>query len=157
MKHRALLLAGPFVIVAFLAFASAVGLAAASGARTMSLKSALTARQEVPPQTFKVIRASGAFSATLVKITKGYRLYWKLTFKHLSGKAMSGYIHKGRPGRHGPAFFHLCSPCMSGAHGRAYVAPAEMRLLKDGLMYVNVRTARNPAGEIRGQIRAAAG
>jgi hypothetical protein len=157
MRHRALLLAGPFVIVAFLAFASAVGFAAASGTRTMSLKAALNAKQEVPPQTFKVTRASGVFTATLVKRTKGYRLFWKLTFKKLSGKARSAYIHKGSPGKHGAAYFHLCSPCSSGVHGTAYASPAEMTLLKRGLMYVNVRTARNPAGEIRGQIRAAAG
>jgi CHRD domain len=152
MRRKALLLAGPLVILAWLVFVSGVGFAAASGAT--SLKATLNARQEVPPQTFKVTRASGVFTATLVKSTKGYRLFWKLTFKNLSGKATSAYIHKGRPGRHGPAFFHLCSPCHSGAKGRAYASPAEMRLLKQGQMYVNVRTAKNPAGEIRGQIRA---
>lgn len=154
MRDRAFLLAGTFAIVAFFAFVSAVGLAAAGGVGAVSLKAALNAKQEVPPQRFKVARASGAFSGTLVKRTKGYRLLWKLTFKNLSGKALSGYIHKGRPGKHGPAYFHLCSPCRSGAQGSAYASPTEMTLLKSGLMYVNVRTARNPAGEIRGQIRA---
>jgi hypothetical protein len=119
----------------------------------MSLKANLNARQEVPPQTFKVTRASGVFTATLGKTKKGYKLFWKLTFKNLSGKARSAYIHKGRPGKHGPAYFHLCSPCLSGVHSKAYVSPTEMTLLKRGLMYVNVRTAKNPAGEIRGQIK----
>jgi hypothetical protein len=154
MRRKAFLSVVAFAMGAFLVFVSATGLAAASGASTMSLKANLNARQEVPPQKFKALRASGAFSATLVKTKKGYRLYWKLTFKNLSGKAMSGNIHRGKVGRYGAAFFHLCSPCMSGAQGRAYVSPGEMTLLKRGLMYVNIRTARNPAGEIRGQIRA---
>lgn len=121
----------------------------------MSVRAALTASQEIPPQAVAVKNASGVFSATLAKTKKGYRLSWRLTFRNLSGMATSAYIHKGKPGQHGAAFFHLCSPCTSGAHGGSYASPSEATFLSNGLMYVNIRTAKNPAGEIRGQIRAA--
>jgi uncharacterized protein (DUF885 family) len=52
---------------------------------------------------------------------------------------------------------HLCSPCRSGATGAEYFSPPEVVLAREGLLYVNVRTAKNPAGEIRGQLRLSSG
>jgi hypothetical protein len=65
---------------------------------------------------------------------------------------MSAYIHEGRRGTHGAAFVFLCAPCRSGAHGSSFFSPSELALGRQGRLYVNVRTAMNPAGEIRGQI-----
>src|SRR5215471_3527795 len=84
--------------------------AAATG-QTLTATASLTPQQEVPPQTHKVSGAAGAFSGTLVKTKKGYQLSWRLTFKSLSGPAKSGYIHRGKAGKHGAALFALCSPC----------------------------------------------
>ena len=134
------------------ALALAVSAAGAVSQGTIGVKARLTAGQVVPRGTVKLTKASGSFSGTLKKTKKGYRLTWRLTFSKLSGRATSGYIHLGMPGKHGPALFHLCSPCSSGAHGNAYASPGQAALLSDGGTYVTVRTRKNPAGEIRGQI-----
>jgi len=119
----------------------------------ITVKATLTGAQEVPPQAVKVVAgASGQFVGTLKRTSKGYRLTWTLKFNRLSGPATSGFLHRGRRGKYGAALFHLCSPCSSGAHGSAYASPWEVNLMLSGLTYVNVRTSKNPAGEIRGQI-----
>ena len=51
----------------------------------------------------------------------------------------------------------LCGPCASGAHGTARLASKTKTALLAGTAYVNVHTARNAAGEIRGQIAAVGG
>jgi hypothetical protein len=48
----------------------------------------------------------------------------------------------------------LCSPCRSGARGRATVDASVLDSLESGRSYVNVHTKKNAAGEIRGQIAA---
>jgi CHRD domain-containing protein len=113
----------------------------------------LTAAQESPPQQVRNLKASGTFRATVRPGKNGYRLVWKLTFARLTGVATSADVHHGARGAHGAAVLHLCSPCKSGATGAEYFSPPELTLARQGLLYVNVRTARNPAGEIRGQLR----
>ena len=135
------------------ALALAVVSAAGAGSQgAINVKARLTAGQVVPRGTVKLTKGSGLFSGTLTMTDKGYRLTWRLTFSKLSGRATSGYIHQGMPGKHGAALFHLCSPCSSGAHGKAYASPSQVALMSGGRTYVTVRTRKNPAGEIRGQI-----
>ena len=129
-----------------------VSTAVADSQGTLNVKARLTAGQVVPRGTVKLTKGSGLFSGTLTMTDKGYRLTWRLTFSKLSGRATSGYIHQGKPGKHGAALFHLCSPCLSGAHGKAYASPGQVALMSAGRTYVTVRTLKNPAGEIRGQI-----
>jgi hypothetical protein len=42
--------------------------------------------------------------------------------------------------------------CKSGLTGTATLTSAELRAFKKHLLYVNVHTAKNPNGEIRGQL-----
>ena len=67
--------------------------------------------------------------------------------------AKTAYLHQGRPGAHGAALVHLCSLCKSGATGSSYFSPPELKLVRAGKVYVNIRTAKNPSGEVRGQVR----
>jgi hypothetical protein len=137
----------------FAAFLLGVGgVAAAAIASPLRLSARLTPGQEVPRQVFEVSNAAGKFSATLKRSKNGYRMYWRLTFSGLSGPATSAYIHKGGRGKRGVAYVYLCSPCVSGAHGNRLFPLYELVLARQGRMYVNVRTPKNPAGEIRGQI-----
>ena len=46
----------------------------------------------------------------------------------------------------------LCGPCTATSAGKAKVSAAAAKALKSGNTYVNVHTAKNAAGEIRGQI-----
>jgi hypothetical protein len=144
-----LVLTGSVVAAALTAAGLALG--AGQGTRT-SLKATLNVGQEVPKPT-------GLFTATLSRQSDGSgTLAWKLTFRRLTGTATAAHIHLGRPGKSGPVEIPLCAPCSSGAAGTSQASPAVVRALLRNGAYANVHTAKNPTGEIRGQItKAAAG
>lgn len=113
----------------------------------------LTSRQEVPRPKGNVRRATGSFTATVTKSGSTGSITWRLRFSRLTGRADAAHIHIGRAGRAGPVAVPLCGPCRNGARGQADLTSAVMGALEAGRAYVNVHTRRNPAGEIRGQIR----
>jgi hypothetical protein len=118
----------------------------------LTFRAALTTGQEVPKP--KAARgAAGAFTATLAESGRLGKLTWKLTFKSMTGRAVAAHIHKGARGKAGGVMVPLCGPCRSGQSGTVSVRSDVENALQRGLAYVNVHTARNPAGEIRGQIR----
>ena len=133
----------------------AVGtVALAAGVASTHLKATLNVGQEVPKPTVKAPGGTGTFTATL----SGTKLTWKLSFQKLSGKAGAAHIHLGRPGKAGNVAVSLCGPCASGVSGKATLTPAQVKAILAGGTYVNVHTAKNAGGEIRGQItKAAAG
>jgi len=151
VRRRVAARLGVAVAAAFLA-ATALG-----STSRVQLAGRLTPGQESPPQQARNLKASGTFLATVQPAKDGYRLVWKLTFARLRGAAMSADVHHGSPGHHGAAVIHLCSPCRSGATGAQYFSQPEVVLAREGLLYVNVRTAKNTAGEIRGQLRLSSG
>jgi len=124
----------------------------AETAATTGLTARLSAAQEVPKPKGARAGAQGTFSAALVRSGPGGTLSWKLTFQGLTGKATASHIHVGVRGRAGAVRVSLCGPCRSGARGSAKVDAKTITALLGGSTYVNVHTARNPAGEIRGQI-----
>ena len=136
----------PFALVV----ATALVLTAVSfgASRGMGWSATLTAAQEIPKQVVKTPAAKGAFHATL----SGKTLTWKLTFSHLSGPALQAHIHLGAMGKSGNVLVPLCAPCKNGQAGKAKVTAAVIKDLGKHLLYVNVHTAKNPAGEIRGQV-----
>jgi hypothetical protein len=136
-----------FVCAAIAAFAA---LAGASTSLTDRFSASLNRGQEVMPKPKGVsILASGRFTATL----SGSKLSWKLTFNHLTGAATAAHIHIAARGKAGPVAVPLCGPCKSGVSKTSVVSSAVVSAMKKGDAYVNVHTAKNPAGEIRGQIR----
>jgi hypothetical protein len=142
------LFAGLTVAVA----ASLAVAALAFGARTstVSVEAKLTAKQEVPAQVVKDKKAKGLFTGKLV----GRKLTWKLTYSGLTGKATQAHIHMGAVGKAGNVVVSLCTPCHSGVHGKTTLSSALKKALLHHKLYVNVHTAKNPAGETRGQIAA---
>jgi hypothetical protein len=121
-------------------------------ATTTGLTAQLSASQEVPKPKGLRPGAKGTFTVGLVRASAGGKLSWRLTFQRLTGKATASHIHLGARGRAGVVRVALCGPCRSGAHGSARVDAKTVKALLAGSTYVNVHTARNPAGEIRGQI-----
>jgi CHRD domain len=116
--------------------------------KPVHLRASLNARQEVPKQAVKAPAASGSFTGTLT----GTKLTWSLSFRKLTGRATAAHIHLGRPGKAGPVAVPLCGPCRSGAKGSATLTAAQVKAVLGGGTYVNVHTAKNPAGEIRGPL-----
>ena len=128
----------------------ALAVAALSLAATRSTvwTAALSSGQEVPKQVVKDTAAHGLFKGTLT----GSTLKWKLTFAKLTGPATAAHIHMAPKGKSGNIVVPLCGPCKSGQTGTATITAAEKTAFKKHLLYVNVHTAKNPAGEIRGQL-----
>jgi hypothetical protein len=121
----------------------------------------LTVAQEIPKQVVKDTAATGLFTGTLT----GNALTYKLTFSKLTGAAMYAHIHIGAMGVAGDVLVPLCSaatgslgstaaahPCKSPVTGTVNVTAAMRKDFTKHLLYVNVHTAKNPNGEIRGQI-----
>lgn len=120
-----------------------------------SVTTRLNARQEVPRPKGRANRARGTFTATVTKLGTSGTLSWRLRFSKLTGRAVAAHVHVARRGRAGPVAVPLCGPCRSGARGNATLEASTVAALEAGRAYVNVHTARNPAGEIRGQLPAA--
>ena len=123
---------------------------------TAPVRTTLTSRQEVPKPKGAVGPARGSFSATVTKEATTGAITWQLSFSRLTGRAVAAHIHIGRTGRAGPVAVPLCSPCRSGQRGSTAVNAATLAALAAGRAYVNVHTRSNAAGEIRGQLPAAA-
>ncbi len=94
----------------------------------------------------------GIFTATVTESGSTRTIKWKLTFSKLSGKATMAHIHKGKRGVAGNVLIPLCGPCKSGQTGQTKISKDVADMLESGRTYVNVHTAKNPAGEIRGQL-----
>ncbi len=144
-------------LVALLATAAvcALALSALSGAATKATvwTAALSSGQEVPKQVVKMAAAKGFFKATL----SGSTLKWTLTYSHLTGTATAAHIHLGAKGKAGNVLVPLCGgapACKSGLTGTFKLTSALKSAFGKHLLYVNVHTAKNPNGEIRGQLSA---
>jgi len=143
-------------IVAALVALTVTGLAAAAPqGDAYKLRATLAAGAEVPKPTGAPAAARGLFTGKSVELANDKaRLSWKLTFSHLSGKAIAAHIHIGKRGKSGAILVALCGPCRSAQTGRAVITHAQEAKIERGLTYVNVHTPKNAAGEIRGQVKA---
>jgi len=132
----------------------ATGALASQQKDTFNLTANLKARSEVPKPTGVSTSAVGLFTAKAVELANDQvKITWKLTFKHLTGAAGASHIHLGKPGVAGPVVGALCGPCKSGQTGTVTLTHDQWQKVKAGGGYVNVHTAKNPGGEIRGQIK----
>ncbi len=133
------------------------GMALASSQGDMyKLAAKLKAGSEVPKPTGVPAAATGLFTGKTVELANDKaRLTWKLTFSHLSGKAVAAHIHAGKAGKAGGVLVPLCGPCKNGQTGKAVITHAQEKKIEAGAAYVNIHTAKNAAGEIRGQVKAA--
>jgi hypothetical protein len=130
--------------------------AARPAAAHFRLSTTLNAGQEIPKQAVKSAVGHGTFTGTLV----GTKLTWKLTWAKLSGGAGAAHIHLGAKGVAGNVVVPLCTPCgaASGSKsGTATIAASLLKTIQKHGTYVNVHTAKNPNGEIRGQLVAKSG
>ena len=126
-----------------------LGLSGSSfAANGVSWKAALSAAQEIPKQVVKNTAGQGTFTGNL----SGSKLKFKLAFSGLTGPATAAHIHLGGMGKAGNVLVPLCAPCKSPVTGTVTVSAAVQKDFSKHLLYVNVHTAKNPNGEIRGQL-----
>jgi hypothetical protein len=138
----------PIVALGVIALIVSAGASGGTHVTTMKFTAVLNAGQEVPHAVGAMSGASGKFTASVT----GTKITWKLTFLHLTGAASAAHIHGGKKGVPGAVLVPLCGPCKTGISGTAKLTAAEIKSMKAGATYVNVHTAKNPNGEIRGQI-----
>ena len=84
----------------------------------------------------------------------GRKLKLTLKFSGLTGPATAAHIHMGAKGVSGPVVVPLCGPCKSPLSKTVSISASVIAAIKKGKAYVNVHTAKYPAGEIRGQLAA---
>lgn len=132
--------------LAVLACSAALLAVAPASAEVVNLKADLKASSEVPPTNSK---GSGSVTATYDTASK--KLSWKGSYKDLTGPATAAHFHTGEIGKNGAVTVPI-SPNASPFEGSATLTDAQAADLLGGRMYVNVHTAENKAGEIRGQV-----
>ena len=134
--------------VAVIACAGVLGFAVPSMAATMTFKAALSGKNEVPANTTS---GTGEVTATYDTATK--KLTWKGSYSGLTGAATAAHFHGPAGEGKNAGVLVPISPATSPLEGSATLNDAQAKALMDGEMYVNVHTAANKGGEIRGQLK----
>lgn len=81
------------------------------------------------------------------------RLSYIISWGGLSGPATMAHFHLGAFGAKGPPLQSIpLAPGRNGAFGSWTINDTLLAYLKSGGIYLNIHTAKNPEGEIRGQI-----
>ena len=111
------------------------------------IKVTLSGAEEVPPVT-TTAKGSGTITVGMDGAVSG-----SVTTTGVTGTA--AHIHEAAAGKNGPVIVPLTK---SGDNGwnvaaGAKLTEAQMASLKAGNLYVNVHSAANPGGEIRGQLK----
>jgi len=121
--------------------------APATPSMSKSFHASLSGMQEVPP-----VPGSGKGSANFTLNVSTKTLTWTVTYSGLTGDAVAAHIH-------GPAALGSNAgvevPLTVGPSpmtGSAVLTDAQVTDLTTGKTYVNIHTAANKGGEIRGQI-----
>jgi hypothetical protein len=127
--------------------AGALALATPSMAAMVNFKASLSGKSEVPPNT---TTASGSVTATYDTVSK--KLAWKGSYSGLTGPATAAHFHGPAPEGKNAGVMVPISPSGPSFEGSATLTDAQAKALMDGDMYVNIHTAANKAGEIRGQL-----
>ena len=133
--------------VAALAFAGALAFASPSMAAMMTFKANLSGKTEVPPNA---TAGKGEVTATYDSDSK--KLTWKGDYSGLTGPATAAHFHGPAPAGKNAGVMIPIAPATSPLDGSATLNDAQAKALMDGDMYVNVHTAENKGGEIRGQL-----
>ena len=106
----------------------------------------LTGAEEVPP-----VKASGSGSGSF-RVAEDGTITGSVTTKGVQGTM--AHIHQAAKGQNGPVIVPLTKSgdTYSVPAGRK-LTPAQLQAFKAGNTYVNVHTAQNKGGEVRGQLQ----
>ena len=121
--------------------------AAPALAEMAAFKATLSAAEEVPATNSK---GAGTVDVTYDSTSK--KLSWKGSYTGLSGAATAAHFHgPAEVGKNAGVAVPLSSAA-SPLEGSSAITDAQAADLMAGKMYLNVHTAANPNGEIRGQV-----
>jgi CHRD domain len=107
----------------------------------------MSAANSVPPNT------SPATGTAKVELD-GMMLKWTVTYSGTTGPVTAAHFHgPAAAGANSGVVLPFTGPLASPIVGSATLTQAQVDQLKAGLWYVNLHTAANPGGEIRGQVK----
>ena len=133
-----------------LAAVAACALMAAAGVRAevVHFQAKLNGASETPP---KVTDGHGAAEVTLD--TTARTLSWTIDYAGLTGPATMGHFHgPAATGVAAGVTVPLTGDLASPITGTTSLNDGQIGDLRAGLWYINIHTAKYPAGEIRGQV-----
>jgi CHRD domain len=123
----------------------------AAQAETKIFKATLSGASEVPPNA-----GAGAGAARATLDTATGKLVWDVTYSGLTGPAKAAHIHgPAGPGQNAGVVVPLKGDLASPIRGSAILTAAQTADLEAGKYYVNIHTAANKGGELRGQLQPA--
>lgn len=121
----------------------------------------LSGDAQVPP-----IDVDGTGDATVTISDDESTVSWDVSYSGLTGDAAAGHIHYGAADEAGPVMIPFETVSNDGSTGSFSADDYEggdglpddwsavLDAIRDGEAYVNIHTAENPNGEIRGQLQA---
>ena len=133
-------------MLATLAFGAAVVFAGPAFAEKM--KATLDSKAEVPANT-----SAGKGTAEVDYDPASKKVSWKVTYSGLSGPATAAHFHgPAEAGKNAGVAVAIPNAGTSPVEGSATLTDAQAADLVAGKYYINIHTAANPGGEIRGQV-----
>jgi hypothetical protein len=136
-----------------IAAAMSLSLAGAAWAATQTFTATMSGANEVPANASK---GTGEVKATLDTVTKVFE--YSATYSGLTGPAIAAHFHgPAMAGANaGPALpIPAAAIAASPITGKATLTDAQIADLQAGRWYLNIHTAANGGGEIRGQLKMA--
>jgi hypothetical protein len=120
----------------------------ASHADLLNLGATLSGAAEAPPNTSA---GMGQLQAEFDKATKTFR--YTLRYSGLSGPVKAAHFHgPAEAGKNAGVALGINNAGESPVQGSAVLTAEQAADLLAGKWYVNVHTAANPGGEVRGQV-----
>lgn len=132
------------------------GIAAITGCAQMEQKMGMdTPMMTVPLSASQEVPQNSSNGRGTAKIDlDGSRLKWTIEYSGLSGPVTAGHIHgPAMMGANAGVVIPFTGSMASPIVGSAEVTAAQIADMKAGMYYINLHTAANPGGEIRGQIK----
>ncbi|RZL03125.1 MAG: CHRD domain-containing protein [Rubrivivax sp.] len=119
-----------------------------SFSKAATLTSTLSGEAETPPVT---TMGTGTVDVTFTPASKV--LKWKIVYSGLSGPVTAAHFHgPALPGQSAGVTLPFKGKLESPIEGEATLTEAQAAEVLAGKWYVNLHTAANPKGEVRGQV-----
>lgn len=135
-------------ILVTLALGAGIAVSGPALAEKLVMKAALDGKAEVPPNDTK-----GTGTAEVNYDTTTKLLSWKLSYSGLTGPATMAHFHgPAETGKNAGVAVPIPNATASPVEGSATLTDAQAADLMAGKYYINIHTAANPPGEIRGQV-----
>jgi CHRD domain len=119
-----------------------------TSSETIDMTASLSPKSEVPP-----VESNGTGSVNAKFDKKTSMLNYTITFSNLTGAVTAAHFHGPAPvGKNAGVAMPIKGAMTSPITGGVTLNAAQSADLLAGLWYVNLHSAANPNGEIRGQI-----